>query len=133
VASTIPTAGLTDTDVLIDAQHGVGSAVVFLSTQQASGGIQVSVVSAMELIAGCPNAAALATVQRFLNGVTVLPITPAASQKAYQLMESFFLSHGLAIADALIAATALEHGLELYSRNVRHFGMIPGLVVTRPY
>jgi predicted nucleic acid-binding protein len=38
----------------------------------------------------------------------------------------------LLIADALIAATALELGLTLYTRNVRDFQMIPGLVV-RPY
>jgi tRNA(fMet)-specific endonuclease VapC len=48
-------------------------------------------------------------------------------------MTSFFLSHGLLIPDALIAATALEHGLDLYSKNVRDFRMIPGLVATRPY
>ena len=32
-------------------------------------------------------------------------------------------------ADALIAATALAHGLTLATRNTRHFGAIPGLTV----
>ena len=48
-------------------------------------------------------------------------------------MDSFFLSHGLVIPDALIAATALEHGLALYTRNVRDFQMIPSLTLVRPY
>ena len=133
MASAIPKAGLTDTDILIDAQHGVPQAGPFLASQQAAGGILISIITAMELVAGCPNAAALAKVQAFLKGVTVLPISPLASQNAYQLMESFSLSHGLAIADALIAATASEHGLTINTRNVRHFQMIPGLVVIRPY
>jgi predicted nucleic acid-binding protein len=29
--------------------------------------------------------------------------------------------------DAIIAATALEHGLELVSRNVRDYGRVAGL------
>jgi predicted nucleic acid-binding protein len=48
-------------------------------------------------------------------------------------MDSFFLSHGLLIADALIAATALELGLTLYTPNVRDFQLIPALKVVRPY
>jgi predicted nucleic acid-binding protein len=48
-------------------------------------------------------------------------------------MQSFFLGHGLLIPDALIAATAFENGLVLYSKNIRHFEMLPGLRVIRPY
>jgi predicted nucleic acid-binding protein len=39
----------------------------------------------------------------------------------------------LAIPDALIAATALAQELELASDNVRHFEMVSGLRVARPY
>jgi predicted nucleic acid-binding protein len=48
-------------------------------------------------------------------------------------MEAFSLSHGLQIPDALIAATALEHGLPLNTKNVRHFQMTPGLIIHRQY
>lgn len=125
-------AGLTDTDILIDAARGVADAVAFLAAQQAAG-VHVSIISAMELVAGCRNKAELAQVQQFLKRVIVLPISATASQTAYQLMESFFLSHGLLIPDALIAATALEHGLALHTKNVRHFQMISALKVARPY
>jgi hypothetical protein len=44
-----------------------------------------------------------------------------------------FLSHGLLIPDALIAATALEFNLTLCTKNIRHFQMIPDLELFRPY
>jgi len=39
----------------------------------------------------------------------------------------------LDIPDALIAATAITQGFELASDNARHFKMVPGLAVERPY
>jgi len=133
VAAASSAAGLTDTDILIDTARGVPDAAAFLTTQQAAGGVHISIISAMELVAGCRNGAELAQVQQFLQQVTVLSISPTASQTAYQLMISFFLSHGLLIPDALIAATALEHRLTLHTKNVRHFQMIPTLTIVRPY
>ena len=87
----------------------------------------------MELIAGCRNKTELTQTQQFLQSVLVLPIVANTSRTAYELMESFFLSHGLLIADALIAATAVEINRTLYTKNLRHFQMIPGLSVGRPY
>jgi predicted nucleic acid-binding protein len=132
VASTSAPGGLTDTDILIDAARGLNAARTFLARQQTAG-IRISVVSAMELVRGCRNAAELAQLQQFLQGTNILPVTSAISQTAYKLMTSFFLSHGLLIPDALIAATALEHGLTLYTKNTRDFQMIPALAVVRPY
>lgn len=63
----------------------------------------------------------------------ILPLSAVASQTAFALMESFFLSHSLVIPDALIAANALEQAMTLYTKNVRHFQMIPDLIVVRPY
>jgi hypothetical protein len=86
-----------DTDILIDAQRGLADAVTFLTAQQATTGVHISIISAMELLTGCRNSGELAKVQQFLQLITVLPVSTTASQLAYQLMESFFLSHGLLI------------------------------------
>ena len=45
----------------------------------------------------------------------------------------FGLSASFVSPDALIAATALDRGATLYTRNLRHFQMIPGLAVIPPY
>ena len=59
----------------------------------------------------------------------VLPLTAAITERAVNLMETLALSHGLQVADALIAATAIEHGLILLSGNVKHFGSVEGLQI----
>jgi tRNA(fMet)-specific endonuclease VapC len=63
----------------------------------------------------------------------LLHLSPASSARAYELMLLFNKSHGMAIPDALIAATAVTNNLELASDNVRHFAMIPDLRLQRPY
>lgn len=87
----------------------------------------------MELTAGCRNASELAQIQQFLAGVTVSPLTESISRCAHELMEKFTLSYGLQIPDALIASSAIVHELTLYSKNIRHFRMIPDLSVVQPY
>ena len=87
----------------------------------------------MELVQGCRDASALAQVRQLLQQATVVPLDAATSRRALELMDWFFLSHGLLIPDALIAATALEHHLTLYTRNVRDFQMVRSLTVVQPY
>jgi predicted nucleic acid-binding protein len=125
--------GLIDTDILIDAERGVPDAVAFTHAQQALTGTQISAVTAMELIVGCRNRRELQVLESFLSLTVVHEITPMVSQDARDLVKTLCLSHGLMIPDALIAATALSLGLPLYTKNVRHFQMIPSLVVVRPY
>ena len=125
--------GIIDTDILVDAHRRVEAAQRFLEERRVTMGLTISIVSAMELVIGCQNAQALATIREFLQHCRTMPITTTISQRAYGLIELFFLSHGLLIPDSLIAVTALEYDWTLYTKNVRHFRMIPGLRVIRPY
>ena len=126
-------AALIDTDILIDASRGLIQAGVLLNDMLRGPGVSTSAISAMELIAGCRDSASLSRIKQLLGQFTIVPLTPAVSERAQTLMETYILSHGLALPDALIAATALESGIALYTRNVRHFGMIPELLVIQPY
>jgi predicted nucleic acid-binding protein len=126
-------AALIDTDVLIDAARGYPEASAFLREQHQTFRIQISIVSAMELVVGSRNSSELSETKRFLEPVRIIPVDPNISDSAYDLIQTFTLSHGLMIPDALIAATALENGLTLLTKNTRHFQMIPKLDVVRPY
>lgn len=57
----------------------------------------------------------------------ILPLTPAISQRAADLIDTLALSHGMRLADALIGATTIEHHLTLLTANVKHFGSAEGL------
>jgi predicted nucleic acid-binding protein len=48
---------------------------------------------------------------------------------AVDLLRQYRLSHGLLIADALIAATCLAHSTPLLTKNQRDFRFIAGLTL----
>jgi hypothetical protein len=83
----------------------------------------------MELVQGCRSKEELARLKKDFAArqAAVLPITEAVSARAVALIEGHSLGDGLQMADALIAATALEHGLQLASANSKHFRAIAGL------
>lgn len=125
---------LLDTTVLIDLLRGDTGAAEFVDTIAASRTpLFVSAISAMELFVGCRNKNETMKAQQLVASFALLHLHPAESRWACELVLSYSKSHGLAIPDALIAATALVQDLELASDNIRHFGVIPDLRVRRPY
>jgi predicted nucleic acid-binding protein len=121
---------LVDSDVLIWHLRGYPQATRRLD-QLAS--FTLSAVSYLELLQGMRNQAELAAVRKMLQRreASILPITGAITQRAIALMEELTLSHGLRMGDALIAATALEHDLTLFTGNTRHFAAIAQLKIER--
>jgi predicted nucleic acid-binding protein len=117
---------LVDTDVLIWHLRGYPQATRRLDQLPT---LALSAVSYLEVLQGLRNKAELLAVQQMLQRrqAALLPLTEPISRRATALMEAMVLSHGLQLGDALIAATALEHGLTLLTGNVRHFAAVPGL------
>lgn len=62
-------------------------------------------------------------VARLLAPFRELPVDRRIAQAAGRLRRE----HGIAIADALIAATAVVHGLSLLTRNTRQSERVPKL------
>ena len=114
---------LVDTDVLIWHLRGHAQATRRLDRLDA---LTLSSVSYLELLQGMRNKAELIAVKKMLvrRAATLLPMSEAITQRAIALMESLTLSHGLQMGDALIAATALEHGLAVLTANVKHFAPV---------
>ena len=119
---------LVDTDVLIWHLRGYPQATRRLDEL---GALTLSAVSYLEVLQGMRNKAELVAVKKMLQhrAATLLPMSEVITQRAIELMEAITLSHGLQMGDALIAATALDHGLPVLTANVKHFGAVQGLKV----
>jgi predicted nucleic acid-binding protein len=118
---------IVDTDILIDAGRGVSDAVAYLQLVEQQLPLATSVVTQMELFIGCRNKTELQSVERFLLRFRIIQLTERISESAVDLLRQYRLSHGLLIADALIAATALDFDVHLLSKNQRDYRFISGL------
>ncbi len=118
---------IVDSDILIDVARGDGDAINCLLRLEKTSVLAVSAVTQLELIVGCRNKTELKDLVKFLNRYQILKITDQISDRAVDLLKQYFLSHGLLIADGLIAATALVHNEAFVSKNQRDFRFIAGL------
>jgi predicted nucleic acid-binding protein len=71
-------------------------------------------------------------IRKYLSNFPLLLITPKISRRAIDLIETYSNSRGLMIADALIAATALENDLTVVTYNVDDFEFIQDLIWQKP-
>lgn len=118
---------IVDTDILIDVARGNSDAADCLLQLEKISPLAVSAVTQMELTVGCRNKKELQDLEKFLHRFQVLKITDQISDCAVDLLQPYFLSHGLLIADGLIAATALIHKESLITKNQRDFRFMAGL------
>jgi predicted nucleic acid-binding protein len=122
---------LCDTNILIELYRNnaeIVSAIEFIG--QAN--IVISDVTRAELYVGALNKRELQTLRKDVATLAVFPILPAISSMSVDLLERYCLSHKMTFNDALIAATAIYHDLELFTLNLKDFIFIPELKLYRP-
>ena len=117
---------LFDTDILIAVQRGHAKAAVLINRAERR---NISVFTYMEFLQGARDRPQLSLCQAFLRdlGFETLPFTGNIGHRAAIYVEQYALSHSMRAGDAVIAATASEHGLPLATGNAKHFRQIPGL------
>lgn len=122
-----------DTDVLIDYfdknKSRNASATALLETDIELDNVIISSVTKMELLFGATNKLDLNIINKKLSRFSIILINERINLTAINLMQSFKLSHGLAIPDSLIAATAIETKLKLFTYNLRDFRFISDLTL----
>ncbi len=118
---------IVDTDILVDVARGDSDAADFLSRLEQTAPLPVSAVTRMELIVGCRDKKELKALERFLNRFLTLRISEQISDRAADLLRQYCLSHGLLIADGLIAVAAPVYDESFVTKNQRHFRFITGL------
>jgi predicted nucleic acid-binding protein len=118
---------MVDTDILNDAGRGVAQAVSCLQAIEHRSVLATSAVTQMELLVGSRNKQEQDDIEKFLSRFQIMKVTGPASDLAVDLLRRYRLSHGLLIADALIAATAAVLDAPLISKNQRDYRFIAGL------
>ena len=116
-----------DTDILIDAGRKIDEAVNCLEQIERKSSPAVSSITQMELIVGCRDKNELRCLERFLDRFHIIRPEEQISDRAVALLKQYRLSHGLLIADALIAATAITSDLPFVSKNQRDYRFIKSL------
>lgn len=120
---------LIDTSVLIDHLRGLPEARDALGTLVERGELMVgTVLTRTEVLAGMrpeefePTTALLGTVEW-------VPVDEPIADRAGELARRYLRSHpGVDTVDYVIAATAELRDAEVWTRNVKHFPMFPGLL-----
>ena len=120
---------LLDTCVLIDYLRDRREAVDFMRRQEARPA--VSAITAAELLAGIRSAAEDHRIEAVCGCLIIHQVDLQIARLGGSYCRRYRHSHGVQIADALIAATARIHEARLVTRNDRHFPMLDDVVV--PY
>ena len=115
---------IVDTDVLIDTSRGVQDAISCIRQLEQQSTVAISSITEMELIIGCRNKNELQSLGRFLKRFQMIKVSEPISDMATGLLTQYRLSHGLLIADALIAATAITLSVPFVSKNQRDYCFI---------
>lgn len=121
---------LVDTSVLIDHLRGDAAAYAALRSAREAGALHASEITRVEVLAGMRPREQDRTLM-LLGSLTWHPVTSHLAEVAGELGRRWLRSHRLDAADLVIAATAIDTGSDLLTRNVQHFPMFPDL--TAPY
>jgi predicted nucleic acid-binding protein len=112
-----------DTDVIIWCFRGNERAAAAIKEELER---EISTVSLMELLQGARSKQEQKVIGKFLRDLSfsVLPLSENIGHRACIYVEEYCLKGGLQMADALIAATAVEHRKTLCSGNAKHYRVV---------
>ena len=115
---------LVDTDVLIDnIREKPGVADYLDSLREWS----YSVITAMELFTGAQSKKEIQKLEKFLADYREIPLSGDIGSNGRDIVREYAKADGMGALDALIAATAMNEGMTLSTKNEKHFRNIEGL------
>ena len=116
---------LLDTDVLVDFFRGHSKAVAFVNAHSTR--IILSSIVVAELHAGVKADAEQAALENFVSLFRIVPVSAKIAQAGGLYKRDYGKSHGVGLADAILAATAEAENAELKTLNTKHYPMLKGL------
>lgn len=115
---------LLDTDIAIEIQRGHDQSILAKWMKLVASGETIyfsPVVSAEIWVGARPREFQL--ISSFFNALLCLPANDETGELAGGFVRKYGRSHSVEIADALIAAAAVQHQAVLWTRNRKHYPM----------
>ena len=116
---------LCDSNVVIDWINNRQKAIDDL--QLIKGNIAISIITEYEIIAGAIDKMMQKHFEKLLSNYINISLDHDISFLGISLYKKYKLSHNLDMPDSLIAATAIELDLPLFTYNKKDFRYIPGI------
>ena len=116
---------LVDTDVMIDFLRGNPKAAIIIKKH--SNNIILSSIIIAELYAGVRGEKELQILDDLTSIFRVIPISATLARVGGLYKNQYAKSHGIGLADAIIAATVKSENAVLKTLNVKHYPMIKNL------
>jgi predicted nucleic acid-binding protein len=115
---------LIDSDILIEVLRGRDSAILQRWEEFAGGDTATvcSPVTIAEIWCGT-RPEEIEAVERLFASLPTVPAGTEIGRRAGEFLARYGKSHGVELGDALIGATAMVHGLGLWTRNRKHYPM----------
>lgn len=118
-----------DTDVLVDYLRGQPKAIKYL--EGIKGPVYISVLTVAELYAGVRGKTEEKLLEQFLEAFQILDAEMQIAVQGGLYRRDYGKSHGVGLADAMIAATAERADATLVTLNKKHYPMLKNITV--PY
>lgn len=111
---------LIDTNIIIDYLRGKEQAIAFFKHIPDDSPLLLSTITVTELYAGVEEQ----LLHAFLQDFKIITVDHAIARKGGLIKNDYGPSHGIGIADAVIAATTLAYKAKLITLNEKHFPMV---------
>ena len=115
---------LIDTDVLVDYLRGNPKAVKFLEKAMSSSTCFISTITIAELYVGVREGKERPILDQFIQEFQVAQLHERIAQQGGIYRRDYGKSHGVGLADAIIAATADDLAARLVTLNKKHYPML---------
>lgn len=117
---------LLDTDVLVDFLRGCSQGVIFVNAH--ADRIILSSIVVAELYAGVKGDDEQTALDQFVSLFRIVPVTTEIAKIGGLYKRQYGGSHGVGLADAIVAASAKVENASLKTLNLKHYPMLEGLV-----
>ena len=121
---------LVDTDIIIKIYRGDREKYKIIASLQDN--LAISAITALELMVGAKTKKKQAEVSKTIKAYSFFDLNPLISLRALTLIKKYGVKHTIGIGDALIAATAIENNIPLYTDNVSDYDFIKELELYKP-